>query len=59
METLYFSFTAIILYVVADWTVQRAEIAGGERFKYRTLYFFIVLLSLASVSFYLIRHVVG
>jgi hypothetical protein len=57
METLYFTLTAIILYLVADWIVQRAEIAHGERFEHRTLYFFIILLTLALGSFYLIRNI--
>jgi hypothetical protein len=59
METIYFTLTAIALYLAADWIVQRAEIAHGERFEYRTLYFSIILLTLALGSFYVIRLIVG
>lgn len=56
MEAIYFTLTAIALYLVADWIVQRAELARGERFEHRTLYFFVILLTLALTSFALIRR---
>ncbi len=59
METLWFTLTAIALYGVSDWLVQRAEAAAGRRFEYRSAYFFIVLLTLAVTSFAGLRHLLG
>jgi hypothetical protein len=59
MQAVYFTFVAAILYLVANWTVERLEIAAGRRFQYRSLLFFGILLTLALVSFYLIRLYTG
>lgn len=56
METLYFTATAIVLYVLADWLLQQAELRAGKRFENRSLVFFAILLTLALVSFALIRR---
>jgi len=56
VELLYFTAVAIILYVVADWILDRVETARGRRFEHRTLVFFAVLLGLASAAFALIRQ---
>ncbi|MGB8274278.1 MAG: hypothetical protein WCF16_03300 [Alphaproteobacteria bacterium] len=55
MQALYFTLVAIVLYVVADWALDRVEIALGRRLEYRTIIFFAVLLGLALASFWLIR----
>lgn len=55
MEALYFTAVAIILYLGADWILNKAEAAAGRRFEYRSLVFFAILLSMALVSFALIR----
>jgi len=54
-EMLYFTATGIALYLVADWILQRIELAAGRRFQYRSLYFFLLLLALALIAFKLIR----
>lgn len=59
MEVLYFTLVAIVLYAVSDWIVQRLEHARGERFAYRSLIFFGLLLGLALLSFALIRQLTG
>lgn len=59
MEVVYFTLTAVCLYVVADWIVQRIEIAAGRRLEYRSLIFFAILLAMALTSFALIRHFTG
>lgn len=59
MEFVYFTAVAIALYFVSDWVLTRIESAAGQRFEHRTVIFFALLLSLALVSFWLIRLVVG
>lgn len=59
MSTVYFTLVAVILYLVADWLLNRIEVAAGKRLKYRSLVFFAVLLTLALLSFALIRHYSG
>lgn len=56
MEFLYFTLTAIILYLAADWILNQAEQAAGRRFEYRSLIFFALLLVMALTSFALIRQ---
>jgi len=59
MEALYFTAVAIILYLGADWILNRMEAAAGRRFEYRTIIFFAILLTMALVSFALIRIYTG
>ena len=59
MEALYFTAVAIILYLGSDWILNKAEAAAGRRFEYRTFIFFAILLSMALVSFALIRVYTG
>ena len=59
MEAVYFTLTAIACYVVADWALKRMEAMAGRPFEHRTLIFFAIILSLALVSFALIRHFAG
>lgn len=59
MEILYFTVTAIVLYVVSDWALRRIEAFLGRRLEHRTLVFFAIILILALVSFGLIRNLTG
>jgi hypothetical protein len=59
MEIVYFTLVGIVLYLVSDWVLQRMEIAAGRRLEHRTLIFFALLLTLALVSFSLIRWYTG
>ena len=59
MQAVYFTLTAIILYLVADWALQRVEVALGRRLEHRNLVFFVILLLLALVSFSLIGRLTG
>ena len=59
MSIVYFTVVAIILYVVADWLLERMEIAAGRRLEYRSLIFFAILLTLALTSFSLIQYYTG
>ena len=56
MEILYFTLAAIVLYVGADWILNRIEAAVGRRLEYRSIIFFAILLIMALSSFALIRH---
>ena len=56
MSAVYFTFVAVILYFVSDWILNRIEIAAGRRFEYRSLIFFVILLTLALISFSLIQR---
>jgi len=47
MEILYYTVTAVVLYFVADWLLDRIETAQGRRFKFRSLIFFAIILVLA------------
>jgi hypothetical protein len=59
MESLYFILAGIILYFGSDWMLRRMEAAADRRFKYRSFIFFAILLTLALVSFALIRNYAG
>jgi hypothetical protein len=56
MEILYFTLTAIAVYVISDWALNRMEAFAGRRFAHRSLIFFALILGLALVSFALIRN---
>ena len=59
MSIVYFTIVAIILYVAADWLLDRLEIAMGRRLEHRSLVFFVILLTLALTSFSLIQYYTG
>jgi len=59
MNILYFTLTAVLLYLAADWILNRIETAAGKRFEYRSLIFFALLLAMALTAFALIRHLAG
>ncbi|MDA0706339.1 MAG: hypothetical protein O2907_09525 [Proteobacteria bacterium] len=59
MQAVYFTLVAATLYLVSNWAVDRLEVSARRRFKYRSLLFFGILLTLALISFYLIRLYTG
>lgn len=59
MEVIYFTLTAILLYLAADWILRRMETAAGKRFEKRSLIFFAILITMAVTSFALIRNLTG
>jgi hypothetical protein len=59
MEIIYFTLTAVALYVISDWALKRMEALAGRRFEHRSLIFFALILGLALVSFALIRMFTG
>ena len=59
MSMVYFTLVAIILYLAADWILERVEIAAGKRLEHRSLIFFVILLTLALSSFAMIQSYMG
>ncbi len=59
VSIVYFTLVAIVLYVVSDRILDRIEVAVGRRFEYRSLIFFVILLTLALATFTLIRTYTG
>lgn len=59
MDIVYFTLVAALLYLFSDWVLQYAEIVVGRRFQHRTLLFFLILLTLAIISFTLIGLITG
>ena len=56
MEALYFTVIGIVLYLVADRLVVLVERRAGRILEHRTLLFFVLLLTLALVTFAAIRR---
>jgi hypothetical protein len=49
---IYYTLTAVMAYFLADWLLDRIEVAYGRRFKYRNVVFFFDLWSGLSGGFY-------
>lgn len=58
LEIVYYTLVAAGLYLVSDWLLDQVEVARGERFKYRSIIFFFIILTLAFIAFGLINAVV-
>jgi hypothetical protein len=54
MEILLFTLNAIIIYLLADWVIRTLEKRKGQALKNRQIYFFVVFLALALISFNLL-----
>lgn len=59
METVYFTLVAVGLYLLSDQILDRIEVAAGRRFENRSLIFFAILMSLALLTFWMIRSYTG
>ena len=59
MSIVYFTLTAVILYLFSDWVLERVEVTVGRRFQHRSLVFFSILLTMAMTTFALISHLTG
>ena len=55
MEVIYFTLVAAGLYFAADWILDRIEVSRGARFNNRSIIFFLIILSLAFISFGLMK----
>ncbi len=56
MEIIYFTLMGIGLYLMSDWLLDRIETARGNRFEYRSMIFFSIIMVLALVTFQLITY---
>jgi hypothetical protein len=59
VSAIYFTVAGIVLYLVSDWLLQRIEASVGKRFEYRSIIFFVILLSLAVITFEFIQRIGG
>jgi len=59
VSIVYFTLVAIILYLAADWILNRIEIAAGKVLEHRSIIFFALLLALALTTFTLIQVYTG
>ena len=58
-ELLIFTLNAIVIYLVSDWLVRKIEKRRGEAIKQRQIIFFVIFLSLALISFRLLKGLLG
>ncbi|MBF8292562.1 MAG: hypothetical protein HW392_1389 [Steroidobacteraceae bacterium] len=56
MEAVYYTITGVVLYLLADRMLRVIEARAGRIFEHRTLIFFVLLLSMALVTFAVIRR---
>ena len=57
LEVIYYTFVPAGLYFVSDWILDRIEVSRGERFKNRSIIFFVIILVLAFISFGFINYI--
>ena len=59
MAYIYYTITAVILYLLSDWILNKIETYYGKRFEYRSVIFFVIIMILAVGSFEMIDRIVG
>jgi len=59
MAYLYYTITAVLLYLISDWILNKIEIYYGKRLEYRSVVFFVIIMVLAVGSFSIIDRIVG
>ena len=58
-ELFLFTLNAIVIYLVSDWLVRLIEKRRGKAIKQRQIIFFVVFLTLALISFRLLKMLLG
>ena len=58
-ELFLFTLNAIVVYLVSDWLVRLIEKRRGAVIKQRQIIFFIIFLTLALISFRLLKTLLG
>ncbi len=58
-DLVLFTLNAIVIYLVADRLVRLIEKRRGAAIKHRQVAFFIIFLSLALISFRLLKNLLG
>ena len=56
MEMIYFTLVAVGLYAVSDMILNKIELKRGERLANRSVVFFLIITSLALITFTLIQQ---
>jgi len=59
MAYLYYTITAVLLYLFSDWILNKIEQRIGRRLEYRSVVFFVIILVLAVGSFEMIDRIIG
>jgi DMSO/TMAO reductase YedYZ heme-binding membrane subunit len=59
MAYLYYTITAVLLYLLSDWILNKIEQRVGKRLEYRSVVFFVIIMVLALSSFEIIDRIVG
>lgn len=59
MEIIVFTLNAILIYLLADWVIRTVEQRKGVVLQHRQVIFFVVFLSLALISFNLLRTILA
>ena len=59
MAYLYYTVTAVLLYLLSDWILNRIEQSVGKRLQYRSAVFLVIIMVLALVSFEMIDRIIG
>ena len=59
MAYLYYTITAVFLYLFSDWILNRIESYYGKRFQYRSAIFFVIIMVLAIGSFEMIDRIIA
>ncbi|RLA14106.1 MAG: hypothetical protein DRQ59_03860 [Gammaproteobacteria bacterium] len=59
MQYVYFTITAIFLYLASDMILTKIEAKRGKPLPNRSVIFFAIILVLAVVSFQMIEHFMG
>jgi hypothetical protein len=55
MEIVVFTLNAIVVYLLADWIIRVMERKKGGALKNRQIIFFVIFLSLALISFNVLK----
>ena len=58
-ELFLFTLNAIVVYLVSDWLVRLIEKRRGKAIKQRQVIFFVIFLTLALISFRLLKALLG
>jgi hypothetical protein len=59
MAYVYYTVTAVLLYLFSDWILNLIEKRVGKRLEYRSAIFFVIIAVLAVGSFEMIDRVIG
>jgi hypothetical protein len=59
LEILVFTLNAIIVYLLADWILRQIEARRGAVLKQRQIVFFVIILTLALISFQFLKAILA